>query len=254
MDAEIVRDYYNDQKVVRHYSDAAVRIGLWKSEEKIFTRVFGKEDTLLECGCGAGRIAMGLWELGYRNVLATDFAREQILEARRIARILDYRIHWKVEDATRLTFQDGLFDGVIFGFNGLMQIPGRDSRTQAMVEIFRVLRPGGWFVFTSHDRELSKYKKFWEKERGLWRKGKQHPMLDDFGDRFEPTELGDLYIHVPTPGEIREDLKRVGFRIEADVLRSKVANEDAATRTFSDECRFWVAQRPENAAEVEEPD
>lgn len=244
MDPDVVKNYYNDPKVVKHYAEATVQVGLWKSEEKVFRRVFQNEDSILECGCGTGRISMGLWEIGYRNLLATDFAREQILEARRMARILNYRIHWKVEDATQLSFEDGLFEGVIFGFNGLMQIPGRENRKKAMVEIHRVLKPGGWFVFTSHDRELTKYKKFWEKERGLWRKGKQNPELDDYGDRFESTDLGDLFIHVPTPGELREDLKSAGFRIEADVLRSKLANEDEQTRIFSDECRFWVVQRP----------
>jgi len=243
MDAETVKAFYDDPKVVRHYSDAAVRIGLWKSEEMIFTRVFSKEDTLLECGCGAGRIAMGLYELGYRNIIGTDFSREQVREARRLSTTLEYGVHWKVADATSLSFEDSLFEGVIFGFNGLMQIPGRENRRRAMREIYRVLRPGGWFVFTSHDRELNRHKAFWEKENRLWRKGRQNPYLDDYGDRFEPTDLGDLFIHVPAPGEIREDLKQAGFRIEADVLRSKIANESPLVRTFSDECRFWIAQK-----------
>lgn len=256
MDPDVVKNYYNDAKVVKHYADATVQVGLWKSEEKVFSRVFQKKDSILECGCGTGRIAMGLWEIGFRNLLATDFAKEQILEARRMARILNYRIHWKVEDATQLSFEDNLFEGVIFGFNGLMQIPGRERRKVAMSEIFRVLKPGGWFVFTAHDRELGSFKKFWDKEKNLWRKGKQSPVLDDFGDRFEFTDLGPLFIHVPTPGELREDLKSVGFRIEVDVLRSKLANENDTTRVFSDETRFWVVQRPleaspgENSAEA----
>lgn len=244
MDAEVVKAYFNDERVVRHYADATVQVGLWKSEELIFQRVFRKEDSILECGCGTGRITMGLWELGYRNILGTDFAGNLVKEARRLAQILEYRIHWKVEDATQLTFEDNLFDGAIFGFNGLMQIPGRENRQRAMGEISRVLRPGGWFVFTTHDRELSTYRSFWKKEQSLWRKGKQNPYLDDYGDRFEPTPLGDLFIHVPTTTEIREDLKAAGFRIEADVLRSKLANESPRTREFSDECRFWVVQKP----------
>lgn len=244
VDSDTVKSYYNAPQVVKHYADAAVRVGLWQSEEKIFRRLFQKQDSLLELGCGAGRIAMGLWELGYRHLLATDFSRELILEARRMAKILNYGIHWKVEDATRLSFEDDLFDGAIFGFNGLMQIPGREHRRRAMAEIRRVIRPGSWFVFTSHDRELPKFRKFWENEKLRWRQGKQQPELLEYGDKYESTPLGHLYIHVPRRNHIREDLKAAGFRIEVDVLRSQVANEKPEVREFSDECRFWVAQKP----------
>ncbi len=248
MEVKVVKDYYNAPRVVKHYADAAIQVGLWLSEEKIFKRVFRKQDTLLELGCGAGRIAMGLWELGYRNIMATDYSREMVLEARRMARVLRYGIHWKVEDATRLTFEDNLFNGAIFGFNGLMQIPGRDNRQQAIREIHRVIRPGAFFVFTTHDRELSKFRKFWEKEKIAWRNGKQNPALDEFGDRFEITPLGDLFIHVPRRQDVREMLKSAGFRIEADVLRSQIASENNNVREFSDECRFWVAQKPAGPA------
>ncbi|MDV7397022.1 hypothetical protein RZS08_36825, partial [Arthrospira platensis SPKY1] len=59
---------------------------------------------------------------------------------------------------------------------------------------------------------------------------------------------GDLYIHVPTNDELRQMLKTVGFRIEADVLRSAVANEPPEVREFSDDTRFWVVQKPLAAA------
>ena len=61
-------------------------------------------------------------------------------------------IHFLQEDATRLSFPSCSYQGVIFGFNGLMQIPHRHNRKKAMAECFRVLEPGGRFVFTSHDR------------------------------------------------------------------------------------------------------
>ena len=81
MDGDTVRRYYRDPVAVRHYADAAARIGLWASEETVFTQVFDRNDTLLDCGCGAGRIALGLWELGYQKILGFDFSREMIEEA-----------------------------------------------------------------------------------------------------------------------------------------------------------------------------
>ena len=64
------------------------------------------------------------------------------------------------------------------------------------------------------------------------------------GDRIVESPLGSHFVHVPTPAEVRADLVATGFRPEADVLRSHIANESAAVREFSDETRFWVAERP----------
>lgn len=245
MDRDQVRSFYDAPKATEHYVRATGAVGLWRSEALIFERVFAdKGASILELGCGAGRIAFGLHERGYRHVLATDFSPGMVKSAQRIARAQELSVPVRPADATDLPFEDQLFDGAIFGFNGLMQIPGSDNRAQAMREIFRVLRPGSFFVFTTHDRENPKFRSFWEKEKIAWRRGKQNPELLEFGDRFERTELGDLYIHVPTPQEVRTLAKEAGFRIEADVLRSTVANEPPEVREFSDDCRFWVVQRP----------
>ena len=78
MDADAVKAYYNQPGVVTEYAQAVSRVGLWRSEEKIFTRLFKPEGKLLGLGCGAGRIAIGLWELGYRNILGVDIARDMV--------------------------------------------------------------------------------------------------------------------------------------------------------------------------------
>ena len=245
VDAAKVLDYFQGGKVLEHYSKAVIAVGLWQSEEKVFRRVFPKKEmSLLELGCGCGRIAAGLWELGYTNVMATDVSRKMIERARRLVRVLDYGIPLRVADATHLPFEENLFDGATFGFNGLMQIPGRQNRLKAMSEAFRVLRSDSYFVFTTHDRQIAKWKKFWNREKLIWRKGRQKPQLLEFGDRFEKTDMGDLYIHVPRREDVMADLREVGFKLEVDVLRSQLANEPLRVRDFSDECRFWVARKP----------
>jgi hypothetical protein len=52
-------------------------------------------------------------------------------------------------------------------------------------------------------------------------------------------------MHVPTVDEMEALLRRVGFRIEVHAMRSDLANEPTAVREFSDDCRFWVVQKPE---------
>lgn len=244
VNADRVREFYDDRGVVDHYHRATANLGLWLSEELVFRKVFNPDERILELGTGTGRIAIGLAELGYRHLLGIDLAREMVKEARRIGKVLEAGVSFRQGDATRLKFEDALFDGAIFGFNGLMQIPGKEARRKALREIRRVIRPGGALVFTTHDRHASKHGSYWKKEKQLWDRGKQKSELLDFGDRFEETNLGKLYIHVPTPSEMREELKLTGWKCEWDSLRSAIAHESPAVRQFSDECRFWVARKP----------
>jgi len=236
--------YFAQPEVVENYAKAVSRVGLWVSEERIFKRVFQPEDSILELGCGAGRIALGLWELGYRRVLGTDYCREMVAEARRINQVLEYGAPFQTADATQLEFDDGHFDGAIFGFNGLMQIPGRDNRQRAMREIARVVRPGGWFVFTGHDRDRHGRKSFWREEAKRWREGRQHPQVHEFGDLYYQAEEGYwMYIHAANSEEVAADLAAAGFRVDATALRSEICMEPPEVREFSDDTRFWVVQR-----------
>lgn len=244
MDGEEVKAYFDSDGVVAYYAQAAAKLGLWASEEKILTRLFSQSDSLLELGCGAGRIAIGLYELGYRNVLASDYARAMVDQARDLAKVLEYRIPFRVCDATALEFEENVFDGAIFSFNGLMQIPQATRREQALCEIFRVIRPGAWFVFTSHDRERSTHRDFWAAETRRWEYGTEKSELDDFGDRIEPTDHGTHFMHVPSVAEMQALLAKVGFRVEASVMRSELGAESAEAEAFSDDCRFWVVQKP----------
>ena len=239
-----VLDYFSKSLVLNHYQEATEKVGLWSSEEIIFRKTFC-DPTLkvLELGCGVGRISYGLWSLGYTDVVATDFSKAMIKRAIRLNKILQADICFQVEDAKSLSFPPSFFDGVIFGFNGLMQIPGRFNRKQVMQEAGRVLKKDGYFVFTTHDRTLKKWRKFWAMEKKRWRKGSQNPELLEFGDRYEDTEKGKLFIHVPEVSEVRSDLQEAGFIVERDILKSKISQESKLVNEYSDECRFWIARK-----------
>lgn len=243
MRADQVKAYFESEAVVEAYARAAGRVGLWRSEEKIFTRLFQKEDALLELGCGAGRIAIGLHELGYQHIMATDYAKAMVQRARHLAKVLEFRIPFRVANALQLEFEDGIFDGAIFGFNGLMQIPGSANREAALKEIHRVLRQGAWFALTTHDRERSDYPDFWAAEKVRWAEGRQSDQIEDFGDRAEVMDEGVHYMHVPSVDEMKALIESTGFRLEATVMRSELGEEPDEVLQFSDDCRFWIVQK-----------
>ena len=265
-----VRADFNDPLAVVHYTRAAHRLGLWKSEKLLIERFFpDTTDRLLEAGCGAGRVTLGLWELGYHHLTAFDFAEELVDQARALAAERSAAIPIHHADATlplchllgdtslgSLTqhasgsnpkchlIGDTLFDGALFMFNGLMQIPGRANRRAALQNLAAVCRPGAPLLFTTHDRDHSRVERAsWRLEALRWADGKQDPRLVEFGDRYFSDDLGRTFMHLPDRTEILEDLAATGWTHDYDVMRRDLARESRAVVEFSDECRFWSARR-----------
>ena len=248
--ARTVRDDFNDLASVLHYTRAAHHLGVWASERVLIERFFpDRNAALLEAGCGAGRVTIALWSLGYRNITAFDFAEELVDQARSLAAERDATaIRFCHADATDLTkcrgISDTRFQGVLFMFNGLMQIPGRENRRAALRELHRVSAPQAPLLFTTHDRDSSPTERaLWRLETLRWIRGDQDPRLVEFGDRYFEDQAGRTFMHLPDRREILEDLAVTGWRHVFDAMRSEVAKETRAVRDFSDECRFWAAIR-----------
>lgn len=253
--AATVRADFNDPVTVVHYARAAHFLGLWKSEQILIERFFSdKNAPLLEAGCGSGRVTLGLWHLGYRNITAFDFAEELLDQARHLASeqgVTD--IHFHHADATQLSHSQRpafstrpapAFSGALFMFNGLMQIPGRENRRAALHELHVLCQPGAPLLFTTHDRDSSRTEQaLWRLEQQRWTDGKQDPRLVEFGDRYFEDETGRTFMHLPDRTEILEDLVATGWTHTFDAMRRDIARESKAVKDFSDECRFWVARR-----------
>ncbi len=246
---DTVRDDFNAINTVLHYTRAAHFIGLWKSEIALITRYFpDKTVRLLEAGCGAGRVTVGLWHEGYRNLSGFDFAAELVEQAKNLAQEQGLTgITFLQADATCLgvchPLNDKFFDGVLFMFNGMMQIPGRENRRQAMRDLHRLGRPGAHFIFTTHDRDDPKEVQDWVLEATRWERGEQNPRLPEFGDRYFADDNGNTFMHLPDRKEVLEDLAATGWALVHDTTRDELASETPPVRNFSDNCRFWVVRK-----------
>lgn len=250
LSSQQVRADFNDLRAVVHYTRAAHRLGLWASEQQIFDDHLPRRKTarILEAGCGAGRVALGLHARGYQRIHAFDFAEELCAQAQSL--FLEREVgsaitlfHADARKIARHPAVDSLkFDAALFMFNGLMQIPGRRNRRSALRSLRACCRLGAPLIFTTHDRDHSKLERFlWQREAKRWVTGTQDPALVEFGDRYFEDDLGRTFMHLPVRSEILADLTATGWHHHWDAMRRTIAKEPKAVREFSDECRFWVA-------------
>lgn len=243
MDDSVNLAFFSHPETVLEYARAAANVGLWNSEKALIEKFIPNDAAILELGAGAGRVSLALAGNGFSHLTVTDFAPPMVEIAQTIFEDFHVPAQFAVEDATQLSFAEASFDAVIFAFNGLQMIPKTERRQRAIEEIFRVLRPGGIFIFTGHDRTHAARKTHWQAERERWQNATRDPALDDFGDYNHATPQGAMFIHAAVPAEMQNRLENAGFEILFSELRSRICEEPAAVHTFSDDTRFWVCRK-----------
>ena len=221
VDQVFLRESWENADHARDYVEAVATVGLWESERLLMDRYVSRDGAVLDIGCGAGRTTFGLYDEGYRDVTGYDLS-ETMLAA--------------------LPYADASFDGAVFSTEGLMCIPGGERRLKVMREVRRVLRPGGHFLFTTHDRGDPEFKEFWKDERARWDEGKQDPQLIEFGDRVVVDSRHPTYLHFPSRDEVGRLVADAGLALVEGKLRSDVAVDSEAARKFNSNCMMWVAQ------------
>jgi ubiquinone/menaquinone biosynthesis C-methylase UbiE len=103
---------------------------------------------VLEIAAGTGRVTRHIRERipPAAKLIASDINEEMLAVAKRKLSHLD--IDWQNIDAQQLPFADNSIDMVICCF-GYMFVP---DKPKAFAEAYRVLKPGGLFLFTTWDK------------------------------------------------------------------------------------------------------
>jgi SAM-dependent methyltransferase len=130
-----------------HYERADVRAdyrpdgGLDSAEAALVERFLPPGSSVLDLGCGNGRVAFALAAKGFA-VEGLDISPSMIEEARTAAVALGVDARFRVGDAVSLPQAEHELDAVVFGCNGIGHLT-RDGKRTCLLEIKRVLRPGG---------------------------------------------------------------------------------------------------------------
>jgi SAM-dependent methyltransferase len=138
---------FSSPEVVEFYANSS---GLLPAEAHAFEKFVPQGVAILDIGVGCGRTTP------YLAAKAVRYVGIDYVEAMIDVCTIKFPEHvFYCADATRLTkFDDASFDIVVFSFNGIDAIPAKDARIRCFLEVFRVLTPGGRFIFSSHNAKM----------------------------------------------------------------------------------------------------
>lgn len=149
----------NDAAWLSHYSAQPVVGGyrgnehLQAPEQAILALLAAElpQASLLDVGVGGGRTALHLAG-ECKSYVGVDYSEAMVRACHeRFASAPWYAAErFQSADARALPFQDERFDIVFFSFNGLDHVP-TPQRPAALSECRRVLKPGGWFIYSGHN-------------------------------------------------------------------------------------------------------
>jgi SAM-dependent methyltransferase len=108
-----------------------------------FAQEMGARSPIWDFGCGPGQTTQYLTDLGL-EISGLDLSERALVQARRV----HPGIHFQKGNMLDLEFEDGSIAGIV-AFYAIVHFTG-EQVAAAFREVFRVLEPGGLFLFTFH--------------------------------------------------------------------------------------------------------
>ena len=152
------REIYNRPDVASHYADLDY---LTPCEQFLFDLYIKPKTSVLDLGVGGGRTTPYLAQRASRYV-GLDYAVEMI----RLCRHKYPELEFVEAEASDLSaFDAGSFEAIVFAFNGMDYVIPDGKRQRCLEECFRMLKPGGVLVFSSHNPHYIFAPPAWNRQR-----------------------------------------------------------------------------------------
>ena len=182
---------------------------------------------VLDLGVGGGRTA-DLFRGRVRSYIGIDYTPDMVEAAReRHPDLTFYSM-----DARKLQYDDGVFDLVFFSYNGIDAVDD-EGRARVLSEAYRVLAPGGLFVFSTFNRAWFAFApghlvfdvptsanplrmglrlaRFASGALHARRLRKYEVRAEDHAILLHPAHYYGIMVHATTVAQTRIELKRTGF-------------------------------------------
>ncbi len=155
------KQYYEKEHIEfleKLWGDGYMSPGGTEEVKKILDGLKISKKSILDLGCGSGGITVSLvTNYGAKNVIGLDIENDVCLAAKqRVIRLgLEQDIKIKKANPGPLEFEDMTFD-IVFSKDSIVHIQDKE---RLVADIFRILKPGGYFVASdwlrSHDGQPS---------------------------------------------------------------------------------------------------
>ncbi len=215
-------EYVHQRSIADHYDAFVADTPLCRLDMEIVERALGDagdstNSTILDLGCGSGRIAMELLRRGH-HVVGVDLSQrmlelwvEKSVAAGFAQRVLPLRANL----VELQCLADASVDHAVCMFSSLGMIQGRANRRQVLRHTQRVTRAGGRLILHVHHRWAA----IWEPggigslSRSGW--GSMTRRDVDFGDStYAYRGLSQMFLHRFSRREIHADLRLTGWTID----------------------------------------
>jgi len=221
MDAsmKIVANFYTSERAIKEFKDNdAHQLGLKIWEKDVVAKFFPHNASILDIGCGTGREAFCLYDMGF-SMTATDISERTIEMAEQFAVESGRNIEFLLTNGLELPFENNAFDIVIMWAQTFGLFYERKNKLRILKECHRVLKSDGVISFSGHNKAFIE---------------QHHPQYAD-GKKFFAYADTDCYWELFTVSEMETLAKASGFTVLD--CQSGAAGNESENPIIHCECR-----------------
>ena len=189
----LVSRWYEDKKNVDEMQNWNPALKQW---ERSVAEFFPFGAKILDIGCGLGREAFALADLGF-DVVGIDISKEVISQVKQLTAEKGYQIPFYTYDGLHLDFSEDSFDVVLIWAQTFGLLYGNEFRKEYLLECKRVLKKGGLCSFSTHDYPFLK---------------EHYPHCLD-GQKFYPYANAEIYWEAFEDADLRHFADQAGLEV-----------------------------------------